>query len=193
MKFKVAPTIAVVAIFSLLFAVGFFLLLAPQIKPIGERLARLSLYNADPASLGLQKKKQDNVQTQQEEQTKQVVALLPAENQLYDLSVQIDALAKSIPVALNGLTLNAAVGDTKKTSSTQAATETGPAILPAQGQKSTVNITVSGSYQQVQDFVRQLTQLNRYIDIQDLSITAAEGGVTTGLITAATYNIPYAK
>lgn len=195
MKFKIVPTIVVVSVFALLFALGFFLLLGPQIKPIGERLARLSLYNADPASLTTQKKKQEEVLAKQEEQARRVAALLPAENQLYDLSVQIDALAKSILVSLNGLTLNAAVADTKKTTSTQAVGESGPVLLPANGQKSTVNITVSGSYQQVQDFVKELTQLNRYIDIQDLAITAAADseGETIGLITAVTYNIPYAK
>jgi Tfp pilus assembly protein PilO len=188
MKLTVKPTIAVVSTFAVVFVLGFFVLIAPELTPIGQDLARLNQYTLTSGSLKV--KKDASALTKYQSQSDLANALLPAENQLYDLSVQIEALAKTKSVGLTGLTLNPAVATgTTQTTSSQAASGTTP--LPAGVQKASIVTSVTGEYAQVQGFVEGLTSLKRYIQIQDITVSKGVSGKVIAQITASTYYLPY--
>jgi len=189
MNFRIRPSILVIALFSLVFVVGFFLLIEPQLTPIGENLERLDAYSHlnNPTPIP-----SPDTSTLTSETTK-VQGLLPQENNLYDLSVEIEALSKTLPISLTALSLDPSVASAPATTSAQAGAAGGIA-LPASVEKSTINITATGSYTDLQTFCEGLTKLDRYIDIQDLSMTGTPTTTqSTVTLTAVTYNLPNAN
>jgi Tfp pilus assembly protein PilO len=189
MKLRINPSIAVVAVFATVFTGGFFLLLAPQLEPIGHNLARLNYYGTQ--KINLTNKDAKDTQDAFSKESDLVNSLLPAENQLYDLSVQIEALAKSKPVTLTGLNLNPAQSDIPQTSSTDAKQQSIP--LPANLLKATVTVTATGSYAALQDFIVGLTRLKRYLQIQDLTLNTGGSDQVSVQITAVTFYLPNAS
>jgi|GEM_PF-5872721 len=188
MNFRIRPSILVVALFSLVFVIGFFLLINPQLAPIGENLARLDAYS----HLTIPTPAPAENTAALADQTAKVQGLLPQENQLYDLSVEIEALAHTLPISLTSLNLTPAVSGAPATTSAKATAGSGG--LPSSVQKSSISISATGSYADLQTFAENLTKLQRYIDIQDLTMNgSAESTQSTVNITAITYNLPNAS
>ena len=188
MKLALKPTIAVVSAFSVVFVVGYFVLIAPDMASIGENLVRLSHYD----SLSITPAKKTTVATiaSYQQQADLVNTLLPAESQLYDLSVQVEALAKSGSISLTNLTLNPAADGLPQTTSSQATA--GAIPLPAGVVKAALGLGVHGSYTSAQAFLEGLTRLNRYIQIENVTIAKADTANVDMQITASTYYLPYA-
>lgn len=191
-KTSIPPGIVVLSTFALVFGAGFFLLLGPQIKPLARELARVQVYLTEPALI--QQSEEAQLETLAA-RIDEVEALLPYESDLYDLSIQVEALARQENVTITGLALSPASETGSATTSAQAQGEETAAVAPAGGVKtSTLGVSVRGSYEDTQDFIAGLTRLSRFVQIQDLTVTgsAQESGSTlTTQINAAVYNLPY--
>jgi Tfp pilus assembly protein PilO len=187
---KIAPAVIVVFIFCLIFAAGFFGLVYPSLQPIGRKLTKLATYNQQQLSVGASSSRAAEVVTQREllekEQSK-ISKLLPNQTNLYDLSIQIEALTKNTGVTLTAISLVPAA-DTSVPATKSSAATAGVLTAPSGTAKSTLGLTLAGSYTSLRSFLDGLTQLERYIEVQDVSFTSGTSGITM-TVNAVAYSV----
>lgn len=187
---KIAPSTIVIFVFCLVFSVGFFALIYPSLSPIGKKLAIIETYGSVPfdagSTLSLNSRQEEQRSLLAQESVK-VQKLLPQESNLYDLSIQLEALGKVAGVATTSVSLTPGAGTASaptKSSQATAALQTAPAGT----EKSSIAISVVGSYQAVQAYLDGLTSLERYIEVQDVSISAQQANISM-TITASAYSV----
>ncbi|CAN5162999.1 hypothetical protein BH11PAT4_BH11PAT4_4950 [soil metagenome] len=187
---KIAPAVIVVFSFCLIFAAGFFGLVYPSLKPIGRKLTKLATYNQQELSVTASSTRAAEVAAQRallEKEQAKISKLLPDESNLYDLSIQLEALTKSTGVALTSISLvpaaETAIPATKSTAATA-----GVIAAPSGTAKSTVGLSLSGSYTTLRSFLDGLTQLERYIEVQDVTFTSGTSGVNM-TVNAVAYSV----
>lgn len=198
-KNPVSPTIIVLSVFSFVFAAGLFGLLGPVLRSLGKELARVDAYVQQPV-IAEASAAQKLLALQ--DQAAQAAALMPEENDLYDLSIQIEALAAKEGVRITGLALSPSTASGAPPTTSDGATAQNGSSLPSGAETSVVGVSIVGDYAASQRFTIGLTQLSRFIQIQDLTVTAIQGGSGEGesvtptgqvntQINAFVFNIPY--
>jgi hypothetical protein len=195
---RLSPTILAASLFGAVFLIGLWLLVIPQFKEMGVTFGALDKMQ-QPTTVTKTKSATRSAQEQQILDLKtQAQTLLPSSDQQYDLSVQIEALSRSVGVSLTGLSLNAsqsalpttapAQDDSISTKATPTPTAAAATPKPASaGKKVTATITVTGSYANIERFIIGLTSLGRYISIDQTSVTNAANGAVTAQVTAFGY------
>lgn len=183
---KISPLSLFVSVATLIFLGGFWYAIMPQLKNLGELYSEQEVLQEDPivTALSIRRKVTENNLT---ETKKQAELLLPAEDNQYDLSVQIEGLAKRLGLPLTGLILT-------QTESTQGQAQTTggpPPVASIAADKITITIGVSGEYATVQQFVSSLPTLERFIQIDQVTLSkAGEDAATSAQITAFAYYLP---
>jgi Tfp pilus assembly protein PilO len=188
--------------FTLPFAVVLWALVVPEVHRTAVLTSTVDALRQTTTSQGSAKQKETYKAKVTETRTKANL-LLPSTDEQYDLSVQVEALARSSGVTLTGLAVSAAAAtstlpkttpakdDVVTSSPTPAPKEAAPAaVVPL---KVTVNLAITGSYAQVQEVVKGLTRLDRLTQIDQLSVTSGTGGSVSASITAISYYLPATK
>ncbi len=195
---KVSPSLAVITVFSLAALVGFWMLLMPEIRELGRQQAqfgKLKLPQASSNSLG------ESTRAAQVRTRDTALTLLPIEDAQYDLATQIEALSASTGVVLSSYSV--AAGGTAKAAATPAPTaeEGGTASAspaPAAAsvstlQKLTLSLTFSGSYDDIQRYVNALLSINRFMQIDQITLTGSQSSAAIAAqLTAFAYYQPVA-
>lgn len=179
--------------FVLPLGLAYYLLVLPQVRATASLLGELDARQDRNQQIKSGKQKEAYQQQAADLRTK-TLALLPATDEQYDLSVQVEALAKAHDLAIGSLTINAAVPtDLQKTTTP---TDTGDgSSAPAQSLTSsllkvTVTTAVTGSYENVQEFIGGITALGRFMQI-DQAIVSVTADKTVNLqVTAFAYYLP---
>lgn len=182
--------------FSLPFSALYLFLVIPQVSALTTSLRTL---DADRDAIGTGKGTQQAVLKQKlADLTSTANALLPASDSQADISVQVEALAKNVGVAITGFNTSVAVSTLPKTTApasdvpgtASAAATPAPAAAPAGPNKVSIIVAVNGTYQNVENFIAGLTTLDRFIQIDQVSLTATAAGTLTAQITAYAYYQP---
>ena len=155
---KTSPYVQALALFSILFGLGFYFLVLPQVK---ESASVLRGYNnlvtnqsEILASAAKQKKNQVNLDYVASDKA-EADLLLPSGDNQYDLTIQIQGLTQKLGIPLSSFNFGTLTG--------------GNTGLP--GAKSLqFTLSTTSNYNQVQQFVHQLVSLNRFIQINQLSL-----------------------
>jgi Tfp pilus assembly protein PilO len=178
--------------FILPFAAGYYYLVLPQIKAVGEGLSAVdSLQQSGVATLSV--KQRDAFKAQIDTVRARTQKLLPATDEQYDLSVQVESLAKSKGMTLTALTISSAVPTTlpKTTPAKDADTAAAPVVSTSSLLKVTVAVGVSGSYEAVQSFIAGLTMLDRFMQVDQATFTVTPASGQIGAqVTAFGYYLP---
>lgn len=187
---KIAPAVVVIFVFCVVFAGGFFGLVYPSIKPIGKKLAKLSAYSQQSAKATVPSSRTAEIEAQRqllELEKGKISKLLPDESNVYDLSIQIEALAKSTGVTITSVSLlPAAETSVAKTKST---TATATVQAPPPGTAtSSISVGLAGNYDALRSFLDGITQLERYIEVVDVSFSTGTSGVSM-VLSAVAYSI----
>ncbi len=184
---KIAPAVVVIFVFCVVFAGGFFGLVYPSIKPIGRKLSKLAAYSQQSTKAVAPSSRSAELEAQRQQlelEKDKISKLLPDESNVYDLSIQIEALAKSTGVTMTSVSLLPAAETTvaKTKSTTAIATVQAP---PAGTATSTIAVSLSGSYDALRSFLDGITQLERYIEVVDVSFASGTSGVSMTLSAVA--------
>lgn len=204
-RIDLPSSVVFVTSFAVIFATGFFLLLAPVIQGVGSDLAKLDAYRREKPLVEFVKSDAAAQGSAIETQLNLANVMLPNDPFLEAFAVQIEALAKQSNTTITSLTLSAAAQST----ATATTATTAASSLPAGVQRSAMNLSLSGQYSAIQSFVAGAAQLLRIAVIEDISMSSGNPGSTptsTGStqavgsdpvlstqITLATYSLPYAK
>ena len=179
---KPHPSQVLIFVFVLLFLMGYWLLVVPQFEQLAHQLALLS--SAEAPSLKVQTDQTKSAQkTANAATVSQVKSLLPSESQIYELTVQLESLAKAQGVLLTNLSVSpeAAVGAATTSAAATAASGAAAQVATA-AQKTTISINASGQYSLMKQFVSSLTQMQRYITIQSITMTGGSAPLGTGAV-----------
>lgn len=173
----ISPGVIVVFVFCIVFSGGFFGLVYPSLKPISQKLAKLNAYSEQMVKTD--SNEDSDAKTAQKEalerEKSNIDKLLPDQNNIYDLSIQIEALSKASGVALTGISL------TPPAEATIPQTKSQQAAVTAQGApegtaSSNISLTVNGGYQALRSFLEGLTSLERFIEVKDISMSNGASG-----------------
>ncbi len=189
MKQALTLTSKILLAFSLPLALAYFFLVIPQIKATSQALADVdSLRQSGGITGGSQKQRTDYL-TQLSEVRTNALTLIPTTDNQYDLSVQVEALAKEKKLTISGLTVSAVVPtNLQSTTPVEGTTTAGAGLL-----KVTVTVSVTGTYANIQSFVASLPALDRFIQIDQITITSGTDGLTNAQLTAFAYYLPAVK
>lgn len=187
---KIAPSVVIIFTFCLIFAAGFFGLVYPSLTPIGAKLTKLNEYRESTLATSATDARSGELAAQRtalEKETKKIDKLLPDETNLYDLSIQIEALTKVTGVTLTSISLTPAtepgIPQTKSVEAT-----TGLQTAPTGTLRSSVSLGVAGGYSNLQQFLDGLTKLERFVEVLDIIVSTNQSG-TTMAINAAAYSM----
>ncbi|MEZ0286979.1 MAG: type 4a pilus biogenesis protein PilO [Candidatus Paceibacterota bacterium] len=186
--------------FVLPLAVGYHFLALPQMKKTAEARASVKELRQSTAAVSSAKQREEYRAKAVQVQEK-ALGLMPVSDDQYDLSVQVEALAKANNLTIGGLTINAAAAtvlpkttppkDDVPTTTTAAATPVATAAPSSSGPlKVQVTASVVGGYADTKKFVTGLTTLERFVQVDQVSITAAADGRLTTSIVASAYYLP---
>lgn len=161
---------------GLIILAGFWLAVLPQMRSFADLQKQYS-------ALGMQDVGQETTTTKPKiDQVKlqalqnSISILLPASDGQYDFAIQLDALSKSMGITLTSVSITnpSAVGATTtsgipKTSTSVAA----PDVTANQGiKKLTFVLGLTAKYGDVQRFMQGLLSLNRFVQIDQITLTA---------------------
>lgn len=185
---RIAPSYLLLLLATLLFAGGVWWLILPQLSTLTA--SRALLIQPEAATAGL--KQSSGSELSKANLHQQVLQLMPADDDQYDLAVEVEGLSRSAGVSLTGLSMLSAVA--------AASGATGKAAPVASGPKQ-LNLTlgVAGSYGAVQAFVSGLPTLSRFVSITQLTMTGGgqtknvQGDSVTASLTATAPYLPQAN
>jgi len=173
MKQRFSPSLLVASIFTVIFAIGVWFVIAPVISQITTARQQL---DAITASTQKTSTAQDKAATTISDVTRQEVNdLLPADAQQYDLSVQIAALCKQLGVTVTTIGFGATgVGTTGS-------------VAPSAAGASTLSVTLTaiGTYSQLQQLTQSLTSVDRFLQVTAITITGSQGSGGKAISTQA--------
>ena len=187
MNIKITPTTLVASTTTAIFLVLYWFLILPQFKELA--VAQHDLEQTIPSSTALknQSTSADKRRADIAELKTKAQLLLPATDKQYDLSIQLEAAAKSSGVTLTGLALNPAELQIPKTSEAQEA----DAAASAGPKKLTLSLSATGSYAAIQQWVNSLTSLDRFIQLDQITLNADKTGTAlTAQVTGFAYYLP---
>jgi len=175
---RFAPQVLLVSIFSILVGLGMIFLVNPQLRIIANAQQEIVHLASQPVDTRVPKAPEATEATKQEYQ--QVMDLLPLTDSQYDLAVQIEALTRSAGLPLQSLSMNAA-----QANDPNAVTVNGLQVLSA-------SLTTKGSYPVIEKLVAGLTTLERFTQINQVSLTNGpqDGDQVSALITVQAYYLP---
>lgn len=180
---KISPLIILVTTTNVLFLIGFWFLIMPQLHALGLVQAEQdALRDQSSNSTVGSRQKASQAALAQTKALAQV--LLPAEDMQYDLSVQLEGLTKQLGLPLTSLGISA-VDPTAPLPKTA----TAPAVAGLTANKVTITLSTSGPYKKVQEFVSALPTINRLILIDQLVVTVAGQAVAPGSAPAANTSV----
>lgn len=171
------PSIIQMLVFVVLFLLGYWILLVPKLDALAHQTAILEAQkqvstDSSSSSTKMSAQAQANANT-----ILLATELIPSESRIYDLTVQLEAMARNSGTTLTNLNVSSAATSTtsqKTTSSTatQAATAADPILSATTGlTQVTINLSASGSYTALKGLVDSVTKLKRYIVIQGVTFT----------------------
>lgn len=184
---KKIPTFAAAfAVLAITFSLGVWFFVLPVLRTIHDTLGEMDAKNQVKAAPRAQQK-QNALDLEQREL---VMKLVPAEDEQYDIRIQIEALARTAGVTLS-------IVDVGSGSTVPAGPPTSQAQAEAQGSTPSLktiplNITATGSYMAAQQFVVGLTRLERFIQVDEVNMTSSSnaGDKVSAQIKATTYYLP---
>lgn len=184
---KISNSAYFVITFLLVFLLGYWLLVMPQAKIVGEKFTKLN--NKGSAAASEQKVASSSAQSggsQVSAETRELaLLLLPKDNKQYDLAVQIEGLAKSMGLSLTSMVMSDKAPDLGPNTSTAATPVAGASTSSGGAQKLTVVLGVNSTYAKVQGFVKEVCRLNRMVEINQVSITGPSDNVTAQITLSA--------
>jgi Tfp pilus assembly protein PilO len=174
-------------VFIVTFAVTYYFLALPQVRAAGQVLGKLEQMRNQHLVAFTPSAQQAQLKERAEVVKSQALSLLPKTDEQYDLSVQVEWLAKEVTVTLSSLSVNASnSGILQPTSPAKGEAVAVPAA-EGSAQKVQIGIGVGGSYENVQRFVRGLTTLGRYVQVEQLVVNVNEGQLAAQISAAAFY------
>lgn len=187
--------------FTIPLGLVYYFLVIPQIRATAQGLVDVDALRQTSTSASSTKQRDDFKQKVAAVQT-QANLLLPPTDQQYDLSVQVESLAKSKNLTISGLSVNAAQ-PTNLQKTTPAANDTtseGPSTITAADAplstaavKVTVSVGVTGTYANIEQFIAGLPALDRFVQIDQVTITNQAAGQLGAQLTAFAYYLPASK
>jgi Tfp pilus assembly protein PilO len=184
-------TAKIFLVFTIVFAAAYQFLVLPQVKATSVALGELEDLRMQQ-SAGLSAKQRTELLQEAQVTREEALRLMPATDEQYDLSVQVEALAQESGVSITTLALHAAAPTTLNPTTPPAEGEgptaaTSPA-QPASGVlKVLVSVSVTGSYTNVQTFVSELPSIGRFLQIDQLVLNVKDGQVAAQVVANAFY------
>lgn len=174
----------------------YYFLVIPQVRATSQALSDVDSLRQSTSAEASAKQREEFKQKLAEMQT-DAAKLMPATDEQYDLSVQVEALAKSKNLTINGLNVNAAqpTGLPKTTTSDVPTSQADQTIRAADvastsALKVTVTVSVTGGYNDIEHFVAGLPALDRFVQIDQISVSIASATQLTAQVTAFAYYLP---
>ncbi len=190
---RISTITVVFVVFSLTMTAGYWYALAPRISAVSHAFATVDLldeYSRGVADTALSQGKQQLLIDQVVTEREAIVApLLPSEDSVYDLSIQIESWAKASGITLTTLSLQASTAGGLPATTSAQAKSAGSVQLPAGVKQLPVLLNAAGTYDQLKAFVIGLSQLNRELQVLDITFTGT-GAAQTAQITAAAFSYP---
>lgn len=188
---RISQPVSLLAIVFLVFIVGYWFFALPLFRSLGASLNELAIDNVPVASTktGAAAERAKQIS----ELKDSVEKLIPSEDKQYDLAVQVENVAKNSGVGLTAFSLNPIVADVPK--ATVAATEddegnkaSAPAATAAPApttRQVSIALTIAGTYGNIQNFINQLTSIDRFIQITQINVASSQSSSagTTGALT----------
>lgn len=175
--------------FALSLAVAYYFLVLPQVRATAQALGELDMLR-DTVTVSGTAKQRETFRAEAQALQEQVTALLPASDEQYDLAVQVEDLAKATNLSVTGLTVNAVQG-TGQPKTAPSKEETAAGATPTSGPlKVTTTVTVSGTYADIIRFTEGLTNLERFMQIDQVAFTQAVDEPLSAQVTAFAYYQP---
>ncbi|MBU6389395.1 hypothetical protein KGQ71_02660 [Patescibacteria group bacterium] len=178
---KIAPPVLTIATFSLIFIVGFWVIILPELQSLVMAQNTLTQVENQPVVSTVAKVTRDQQKTADAVKAVQSEAetLLPASDNQYDLSVQLDSLSKNLGIPLTGLSITGGTGLIASSSATSG--------TAASLQKLTLTLSFTTSYDNLKKFLTGLTSIDRYIQINQITVTSSGGGQVSCQVSAFAY------
>ncbi len=179
--------------FCLTITAGYWYALAPRVQTISKNFATIELLDEqskDVASSLLSRGKQQLLVDKVVSEREAIVGpLLPQEDNIYDLSIQIESWAKNSGVALSSINIQNPVGAGGLPPTTSAQSKSASTIqVPAGIRQVPILLSVTGSYTSIKQFTAGLSQLSRAIQVLEVTFTGSGSSQTAQLTaTAFTY------
>ncbi|MEX0748914.1 MAG: type 4a pilus biogenesis protein PilO [Candidatus Saccharimonadales bacterium] len=154
-----------VALLSLVGLTSFWL----SHQALNEKSTRLSAVLSDIMLVNQQLESFDRLEAEYEEigpLQEQVYEVLPTEKRQTEVTLQLDSIVDSIGVQLSGLNFQSTSGRPGEISQTLAAEVPGVLVMPVQFQ-------ITSSYAQFVELLQKIENQQRYMQINDLSISRA--------------------
>jgi Tfp pilus assembly protein PilO len=187
--------------FILPLAIGFYFLILPQMKETAQLNSDITALRDSTTAVATAKEREE-FKRQVEAVREAAMALMPASSEQYDISLQVEDLAKSKGLTITTLSVNAAQATTipkttapKDDVSSSGVVETAQAAPVAPSSlKVTITLGVTGTYDQVKDLVSELPTLDRFIQIDQVQIGRSAGSdILATQVTAIAYYLPLVK
>jgi Tfp pilus assembly protein PilO len=187
--------------FTIPLVLAYVFLVLPQIRATAQGLADVDALRDAVSPASTSSKQKDDVKAKINSVRTEASKLLPATDEQYDLSVQVENLAKDNKLTITALSLNAAQPTNlpKTTPTSDVPTSEGPstttvADVPASAAlKVTVIVGVQGTYTDVQHFIAELPALDRFVQIDQFVLSTGGNGAISAQITAFAYYLPAVK
>ena len=172
---RISPSIIVLAAFCAAFLIGFWTFTRPTLEEFGRQQAVVQANETIHAGSKAETVKANVLDAGLQSQ---VMGLLPDGDAHLDLTVQLDALTRSLGLPGGSFTVSAAPA---------AAVLGVPAKLP-------MTLAVTGSEQSIQAAIAGLTGLGRYIQVDQVAVSRPVGSqALSAQISASAYYLPSAS
>jgi Tfp pilus assembly protein PilO len=185
MKMKLTSFTLVVLVMTGLFLILYWFMVLPQFRDLATQQKQLEQLLGSTSSVS----KQTTTAQQARKQAlidlaAQSQKLLPLSDQQYDLSVQLESAAKAAGVNIISLVVNAPELGIPKTTVADSTGSTSPRV--------TFTIAGTGSYGAVASWVTSLVGLERFIQLDQVTIGAKspDQDSVTGTVTGFAYYLP---
>lgn len=169
MKFRLNSFTLVVLVMMGVFLILYWVFVIPEFRDLAGQQQQLEQLLGSTNTIT----KQSSTSAQEArkktlaELTTQVQSLLPLTDAQYDLSVQLEAAAKSTGLAITALTVNAPdLGIPLTTAGAAAAANT--TNVP----RVTFTMGVSGNYGQVRHWITNLVSFDRFVQLDQVAVTS---------------------
>lgn len=176
---KISPSITVLTTFTAVLLVGFWWQVLPRLQEFGQLRQAINKQIETQKQETLSASNQAKPNASKEKSTyEQAISLLPADDSQYDFSSQVEALSKSLNIPLTSFSLGAG-------GATAVGTATGV-------QRITFSISLSANYADTQRFVTALTSIDRFVQIDQISLTGSTSvsNAISTQITGFAYYLP---
>ena len=186
---KISSPALAIFLFCLVVTGGFWVLVLPRMKEVTGERQQLDRQVSQVGSSAQSAKAPASLLAQKQETERLAMVLLPTVDNQYDLSIQIEALAKGLGLSLTSLAITPADSGTASGGTpTTTAAGTSAAQKSDPLKKLAVTVTVPGTYTDIQRFVTALGTIDRFLAVNQVTVTpTGTGNQVVGQITASAY------